>query len=69
MYGIGIPEIIIILIILAIVALPVWMVSEILKKAGFNRWFCLISLIPIVNVIFLWVFSFIRWPVETRSNE
>lgn len=39
-----------------------WLGSKILEKAGFDkRWvFCL--LIPLVNIIMIWVFAFSNWP-------
>jgi hypothetical protein len=33
-------------------------------KAGFSGWFSLLGIIPIVNIIALWVFAFISWPAE-----
>ena len=35
---------------------------KILNKAGYSGWWCILSLIPIVNVIFLWVFAYADWP-------
>ena len=62
MFGIGLPEILIISVILSIVIVPVWLMGKILVKAGFSAWFSLISFVPIINVIALWVFAFIPWP-------
>jgi hypothetical protein len=62
MFGIGWPEIVIISVILSIVIVPVWLMGKILAKAGFSAWFSLISFVPIVNVIALWIFAFIPWP-------
>ena len=70
MFGIGIPEIIIIFIILTIVIFPVILVSRILNKAGFSGWLSLISLVPVINLIFLWVFAFIDWPnIDQRTDS
>lgn len=63
MYGIGLPELLIIIIlIIPIILLQTWFIARILSKAGFSGWFALISLLPIVNIIALWVFAFIPWP-------
>ena len=58
MFGIGMPELIIVLILL----IPLIFLSKILNKAGFSGWFSLSSLIPLINLIFLWVFAYINWP-------
>ena len=36
--------------------------AKILKKAGYSGWWCVLAVIPVVNLIFLWVFAFIAWP-------
>ena len=39
-------------------------VMEILHKAGYSRAWILIWFVPAVNVIFLWIFAFSRWPTQ-----
>jgi hypothetical protein len=67
MYGIGAPEIIIIFVVLVFILIPLIFVSKILNKAGFSGWFSLLSIVPLVNLIFLWVFAFIDWPNIDRQ--
>jgi glycerol-3-phosphate acyltransferase PlsY len=43
---------------------PTW---RIVSKAGYSGAWALITLVPIVNLIALWVFAFVRWPYE-RSH-
>ena len=43
-----------------------YFVAKILKKAGFSGWLSLLSLIPIVNAICLWVFAYMDWPNENK---
>ena len=62
MFGLGVPELIVIVIILAILAIPVWLWGRIASKAGFPRPWGLIALVPLVNIIVLWIFAFARWP-------
>lgn len=38
------------------------------KKAGFSRWFGLLMLVPIVNVVFIWIFAFIQWPAVDHAR-
>jgi uncharacterized membrane protein YhaH (DUF805 family) len=35
---------------------------RILRKAGFDGWWVLVLLIPVVNIIMIWIFAFTRWP-------
>jgi len=39
-----------------------WLCAEIARKAGFSGWWCLIMLIPGVNVLAVWAFAFVNWP-------
>ena len=39
-----------------------WLGSRILEKAGIDKAWILCLLIPIVNIIMIWVFAFTRWP-------
>src|SRR5262249_25121331 len=39
-----------------------WMIARILHKAGYSGWWTLLMLIPIVNVVMIWVFAFSDWP-------
>jgi membrane protein DedA with SNARE-associated domain len=43
---------------------PAWKIAT---KAGFPGALSLLMLIPVVNIILIWVFAFIKWPVE-KSN-
>jgi len=67
MFGIGFPEVMVIVAILLILIIPTYFVAKVLNKAGFSGWFSLLSLVPVINVICLWVFAFIEWPVEKRK--
>ncbi|AEG01776.1 hypothetical protein [Methylomonas methanica] len=44
-----------------------WLGYRILQKAGFDGRWTLILLVPIVNVIMIWVFAFSHWP-ELRAD-
>jgi hypothetical protein len=51
----------IVLFWLAIFIVPAW---RIVSKAGFPGALSLLMVIPIANIILLWVFAFMKWPVE-----
>jgi hypothetical protein len=70
MFGLGVQELLIIIIILAFFAIPVWLWGHIADKAGFSKGWGFIVLVPLVNIILLWVFAFARWPnLAPRSTE
>ncbi len=50
------------LIAVVIFAVNIVAAATILNKAGYSRWWCLLLLVPVVNIIVYWVFAFSRWP-------
>jgi len=56
------PSMIMVVAVLAFAALALWLAARILRKAGLSGWWCLITLVPGVNLVMIWVFAFIRWP-------
>lgn len=46
-----------------------WLVGRILQKAGFDPWWAFVLLIPVVNVIMVWVFAFADWPNLKRASR
>ncbi len=55
------------LIALVVFALLVWafvaVFGRILNRAGYSRWWLLTMVVPVLNLIMLWVFAFASWPV------
>jgi hypothetical protein len=41
--------------------------GKILSRAGWSGWLCLLMLLPLVNIIFLWTFAYGRWPTLDRN--
>lgn len=50
----------IILVGLAILVIPFWFIC---KKAGFSPWLCLLNVIPLGNLILIYVLAFAEWKV------
>lgn len=44
---------------------PCW---QIVRKAGFNGAWALLSFVPLINIIALWFFAFSTWP-KGRSAD
>jgi len=60
--GMGVLSIVHLLIFAIFLAIYFVPIVMILRKAGYSGWWSLILLVPIVNVIMLWVFAFAKWP-------
>ena len=65
MEGIGIWQLIIFLIIIAIPTVLIF--RPVVKKAGFSRWWSLLMFVPLINLIMVWVFAFMEWPAEKSA--
>lgn len=46
------------LIVLVILLLP----AQVLHRAGYSRWWSLVLLVPVVNLVMVWVFALADWP-------
>ena len=49
-------------VILILLPFMLWMTVRILHKAGCSGWWSLLTLLPIVNIVAIWVFAFSEWP-------
>jgi uncharacterized membrane protein YhaH (DUF805 family) len=45
---------------------PLW---RIISKAGYSGAWALLSLIPFVNIIALWIFAFAHWPNARPEHD
>ncbi len=52
------------LIILIVAGIPV---RQILLRTGFSQWWALLVVVPLVNLIALWIFAFSSWPRQTLA--
>ncbi|WP_426394134.1 hypothetical protein ACN9M1_10430 [Ralstonia sp. R-29] len=50
------------LIILIVAGIPV---RQILLRTGFSQWWALLVVVPLVNLIALWIFAFSTWPRQS----
>ncbi len=59
------------LMVLVVLVLVVWafiaVFGRILNRAGYSRWWLLTVVVPLLNLIMLWVFAFASWPVTRAS--
>ena len=47
------------LIFAVVIIIPFW---SIFSKAGYSKWFSLLMVVPIVNIVALYFLAFSRWP-------
>jgi hypothetical protein len=38
------------------------LLARVVRRAGFSPWWVLLALVPLVNLVVLWVFAYTRWP-------
>jgi hypothetical protein len=63
--GIGVAGLLIgVVIWIVLFLLPAWMI---VRKAGYSGAWSLLLLIPLVNIIALFVFAFSTWPVQRAA--
>ena len=61
------------LIALVVLVLIIWafiaVFGRILNRAGYSRWWLVIVVVPLLNLIMLWVFAFANWPVTRPRGQ
>lgn len=50
------------LIVIAVLAIWVIPAVKIVQKAGYSGWWILLAIVPLANLVMLWVFAFSDWP-------
>lgn len=56
------------LVVIAILSLLI-PTHQIIRRAGYSGWWCVLVFVPIVNLVALWVFAFVRWPAIPKPNS
>jgi predicted PurR-regulated permease PerM len=44
-------------------------VSRIMHRTGYSRWWSVVAIVPIANLIALWIFAFVRWPMVANQSQ
>lgn len=58
-----------VILLVLYVAFVLWLGSLILDKAGIAKGWVFCLLIPIINIIMLWVFAFAHWPGAKPNDQ
>ena len=56
-----------ILIILSLILITIGVFGPVAKKAGYSRWWSLLLLVPVANLVVVWGFAFVKWPAEKNT--
>lgn len=59
MFGMGLPELIVVVFVVILIVFPCW---KIFGKAGFSPWLGVLMLVPVVNVAMIFFLAFAEWP-------
>ena len=43
--------------------------TNVISRAGYSRWWILIMLVPLVNIVMLLIFCFKEWPMQRELRE
>ena len=54
------------LVFAALIIVPFWFIFA---KAGFSGWLSLLMVVPIANIITLYIFAFLLWPSLQEKNK
>jgi hypothetical protein len=63
-FKLGIPELLVLMISLALLAVVVFAWAKIFTKAGYSPALCLLMLVPLVSLITFFWFAFSDWPAR-----
>ena len=64
--GFGPGGLLVVIAYAVVVCIPI---GKILGRVGFSGWWSLLAVVPLLNVILLWVFAFTDWPnLPKRAN-
>jgi predicted PurR-regulated permease PerM len=66
---IGFPELIIFILIAVMSGIVIWPATRICRRVGLPWWLGLLIVVPIANVILLWVLAFAEWPLERAAPQ
>jgi uncharacterized membrane protein YhaH (DUF805 family) len=62
----GTIEVIIGIIFLLLFIFPYF---RIFQRTGHSGWWAILIVVPLVNIIMLWVFAYIRWPALDEARK
>ena len=52
------------LVVLGYAFLVCFPIARILRRLGYSGWWSLLAIVPLVNLVAVWILAFGRWPRE-----
>ena len=66
--SIGLPELIILALIAAMLGLVIWPAARICTRLGFSPWLGVLAVVPLANLVLLWFVAFASWPAADQTS-
>jgi len=67
--GIGADNGLVLVLMIAFFLCSLWMLGRILRRAGFHPAWGLIMWLPVINLVAVWAFAFLKWPNQRKSDD
>ena len=67
MANVGVPELLVIVAVLATSLVVMWPAGRVCRRAGFSAWLGVLVMVPVANVLLLWFIALADWP-SSRST-
>jgi hypothetical protein len=69
MFNLGIWPLIGIIVLVLIIWAFIVVFGRIVNRAGYSRWWLLTMVVPLLNLIMLWIFAFADWPAADAKGQ
>ena len=69
MMQVGVPELLIVLMIVGSLLLIVWPAARICKRIGYSPWLGVFAAVPLANLALLWFVALSPWPIAPANNR
>lgn len=64
--GVSVWQTIIVLFYIFLIAFPI---AKILGRLGFSRLWCIVAIVPVLNLVGLWALAYVDWPIAERLSD
>jgi hypothetical protein len=69
MFNLGIWLLIGIVVLVLIIWVFIVVFGRIVNRAGYSRWWLLTMVVPLLNLVMLWIFAFADWPAADAKGQ
>ena len=61
----GLISLIVIALYVLVFVIPI---AKVLRRVGFSGWGSILAVVPLLGIIGLWIFAFMRWPLDDKPR-